>query len=63
MITFFRTIILAAPLAFIFSMVLNLKLTGVWWGIVIGNISGGIFAFIWARIYIKNLLAKQTKVL
>lgn len=62
-ITFFRTIILAAPLAFIFSVALGFKLTGVWWGIVIGNISGGIFAFIWARIYIKSLLAKQTKVL
>ncbi|MDH5186614.1 MAG: MATE family efflux transporter [candidate division WOR-3 bacterium] len=57
-ITIFRTIILVAPLAFIFSIVLNLKLTGVWWGIVIGNISGGIFAFFWARIYIKYLLAQ-----
>jgi putative MATE family efflux protein len=58
-ISIFRTIILAAPLAFVFSIPLNLKLPGVWWGIVAGNIIGGIIAFVWARIYVRGLLANN----
>jgi putative MATE family efflux protein len=54
-VTIFRTIVLAVPLAYLFALGLDFGLPGVWWGIVSGNIMGGIVAFIWARIYIRNL--------
>jgi putative MATE family efflux protein len=54
-VTIFRTIILAAPLAFTFSHVVHMGLPGVWWGIVTGNITGATTAFVWARLYIRNL--------
>ncbi len=54
-VTIFRTIILAAPLAFTFSLVVDMGLPGVWWGIVTGNITGATTAFVWARLYIRNL--------
>ncbi len=58
-VTIFRTVILAVPLAFIFSVTLSRGLPGVWWGITSGNILAGIIAFIWARFYIKSLRKTQ----
>ncbi|MBU7036410.1 MAG: MATE family efflux transporter [Theionarchaea archaeon] len=54
-VTIFRTIVLVAPLAFTFSLVLGMGLSGVWWGIVTGNITGGTTAFVWARMYVRGL--------
>ncbi|UCF71264.1 MAG: MATE family efflux transporter [candidate division WOR-3 bacterium] len=54
-ITMIRTIILVAPLAYIYADVLGMDLPGIWWGIVTGNTIGGIAAFTWARYLIKRL--------
>jgi len=61
-LTIIRTIVLAAPVAYLLAVTLNLKLPGVWWGIVTGNIIGGVAAYIWARIFIKSLLKKTPPV-
>jgi Na+-driven multidrug efflux pump len=29
---------------------------GIWWGIVFGNISGSLFAYLWAKLYISRLI-------
>ncbi|MCJ7581365.1 MAG: MATE family efflux transporter, partial [Candidatus Aminicenantes bacterium] len=57
--TLIRTIILAAPLAYFFAVSLDLKLKGVWWGIVFGNVFAGFIAFIWGRLFIRSLLKTQ----
>ncbi len=54
-VTIVRTVILAVIFAYLLSTVLGIGLTGVWWGMVIGNTGGGIFAFIWAKLYITRL--------
>ena len=59
-VTFIRTIVLSVPLAYIFSVFLGFKLTGVWWGIVTGNAIAGFIAFIWGRFFIHRLLKNPT---
>ncbi len=58
-VTIIRTIILATPLAWLFSTILFLDITGVWWGIVAGNLTGSFIAFTWAKIYIRKLLVPK----
>lgn len=57
-VTIIRTIILAAPLAYLFAVTLDLRLSGVWWGIVVGNMTGALIAFTWGRYFVRRLLAK-----
>ena len=59
-VTIFRTIILAAPLAWIFSTTFDLGLPGAWWGIVVANLTGSITAFTWGKLYIRKLMAIKT---
>jgi len=59
-VTLIRTIVLATPLAYIFAVILDIKLKGVWWGIVAGNVIAGFIAFIWGRIFIRRLLKTRT---
>ncbi|MEE8605869.1 MAG: MATE family efflux transporter [Candidatus Aminicenantaceae bacterium] len=56
-VTFIRTILLAVPLAYCFAVILELQLTGLWWGVVLGNSLGAIVAFTWGRIYVRRLKA------
>jgi Na+-driven multidrug efflux pump len=56
-VTFIRTILLAVPLAYCFAVILDFQLTGLWWGVVLGNSLGAIIAFTWGRIYISRLKA------
>jgi putative MATE family efflux protein len=56
-VTFIRTLLLSVPLAYCFSFILDLQLTGLWWGIVLGNSLGATIAFTWGRIYINRLRA------
>jgi Na+-driven multidrug efflux pump len=58
-VTIFRTVLLVTPLAYLFAITLRMNLPGIWWGIVIGNIAGATFAFIWARITIRRLKDKN----
>ncbi|WP_406661528.1 MATE family efflux transporter [Methanolobus sp. ZRKC3] len=53
--TIIRSLILAPLFAFLLGSRLDLGITGVWWGIVIGHIVGSLIPFIWARLYIAAL--------
>jgi len=54
-VTIFRTIILTLPLSWLLSITLGLGLTGAWWGMVIGNLSGSFTAFAWGKLHINKL--------
>jgi putative MATE family efflux protein len=55
-VTILRTIILILPLAWLFGVILGWGLPGAWWGLVVANIIGSAITFIWAKLYINNLL-------
>ncbi len=59
-VTIVRTVILAVTFAYLLSTVLGIGLTGVWWGMVIGNTGGSIIAFVWAKHYIARLNGEDT---
>jgi putative MATE family efflux protein len=61
-VTTVRTIILVVPLTYLFAILLNLQLPGIWWGIVIGNTIGAALAFAWARYTIKRLNSHDVSV-
>lgn len=50
-----RNMILVIIFAYILAIPLNMGERGVWWGIVAGDIVGGIVAYVWARFYIRRL--------
>lgn len=54
-LTVFRQLLFIAIFAYILAMTMNFGQQGVWWGIVAGDIAGGIVAYLWARLYISRL--------
>jgi putative MATE family efflux protein len=56
-ITILRNLVFIAIFAYLIGIVLGYGEHGIWWGIVAGDILGGIVSFIWARVYISRLLA------
>ncbi len=51
-----RNIVFIALFAYLLGFVFNMGEQGVWWGIVTGDILGGIVAYIWAHIAITRLI-------
>jgi Na+-driven multidrug efflux pump len=56
-LTVTRTILLTTPLAYGMAVVLDLQLTGLWWGIVFGNSVGAVISFLWGRYYVRMLMS------
>jgi putative MATE family efflux protein len=54
-LTVFRQLLFIAIFAYILAIALKLGQQGVWWGIVAGDIAGGIVAYVWARLYISRI--------
>lgn len=54
--TILRAIIFVPAFALFFAFNLGMGLTGIWWGMVVGNIMGSLFIFVWARVYVRKLL-------
>ncbi|MBI5458626.1 MATE family efflux transporter [Methanobacterium sp.] len=54
-LTVFRQLLFIAIFAYILAITLKLGQQGVWWGIVAGDIAGGIVAYVWARLYISRI--------
>ncbi|MCS7174827.1 MATE family efflux transporter [Pseudothermotoga sp.] len=54
-VTVFRTIILQVFFCWLFVNILHIGVSGVWWGIVIGNLTNAVVAFNWGRSVIKKL--------
>jgi putative MATE family efflux protein len=55
-INMLRDVVLITMMAFVLGMVLGLGQEGIWWGIVFGNISGSLLAYLWAKLYITRLI-------
>lgn len=51
-----RNMVFMATSAYLLGVVFGLGEHGVWYGIVIGDILGGIVGYIWVRIYISRLM-------
>jgi putative MATE family efflux protein len=57
-VTFLRTIIMQVFFSYLFGILLNFRLGGVWWGIVLGNVTAATIGFIWGKFTIKKLKTK-----
>jgi len=51
-----RNMVFMASAAYLLGVVFGFGEHGVWYGIVIGDILGGIVGYLWARIYIRRLM-------
>lgn len=58
-INLLRNLVFIAVFAYLFGFVLGIGEHGIWWGVVAGDIIGGLVGFSWARIYISRLLKYQ----
>ncbi|MDI6862175.1 MAG: MATE family efflux transporter [Pseudothermotoga sp.] len=58
-VTIFRTLIMQVFFCWLFVNVMKIGLEGVWWGIVIGNLTNAVVAFSWGKSIVRNL--KQNK--
>ncbi|MFC1770831.1 MATE family efflux transporter [Candidatus Margulisiibacteriota bacterium] len=59
-VTIVRSLILLIPLTLFFAYVLDLGLTGVWWGIVTANLTGASLSFLWTYTHINKMLKKKS---
>jgi len=59
--TLLRTVILVPIFALFFTHVLNLGLVGVWYALVVANLIGSVVSFTWCKLYIRNIMIKNTK--
>ncbi|MDD1724777.1 MAG: MATE family efflux transporter [Methanospirillum sp.] len=55
-INILRNLVFMATSAYLLGITFGFGEHGVWWGIVIGDILGGITGFFWARYYISKLI-------
>ena len=58
-ITPLRNLVFTAVFADLIGIVPGFGEHCIWWGIVAGDIFGGIVAFVWARVYISRLVTNQ----
>lgn len=55
-VTIIRTFVFQIPLAYILSVYTGWGVTGVWWGIVLGNVIATIFTFTWGYKTVNRIL-------
>lgn len=60
-VNLFRNLVFIAISAYALGIVLGLGEVGIWWGIVVGDILGGVFGYLWARLYIGRLIALEKR--
>ena len=56
-VSLLRNLLFIALSAYILGVVLGMGEHGVWWGIVIGDVLGGLLGYAWAWYYIRRLIA------
>lgn len=54
-----RNLLFIAVFAYVFGITMNYGEQGIWWGIVTGDIIGGLLGYTWARVYLSRLLKYQ----
>ncbi|QSZ67808.1 MATE family efflux transporter [Methanofollis aquaemaris] len=62
-VEFLRNLVFIALAVWVLGVVLGFGEVGVWWGIVAGNILGGIVGYLWARLYISRLIRQGSPAL
>lgn len=55
-VTILRTIVMTPLFAALFAFTFDMGNVGIWWGLVAGNGIGAIMAFIWAKLFLSELL-------
>lgn len=55
LVTLFRTVLMTPPMALLLAYPFGMGLEGVWYGIVVANLTGSAVSFSWARHYINHL--------
>jgi putative MATE family efflux protein len=58
-LTFMRSLVFAAVFAYLFAIPMGMGEQGVWWGIVAGEVAGGLLGFVWARLYLSKLEVQE----
>jgi putative MATE family efflux protein len=58
-VTIVRAVILGTILPAVFAIYFGMGISGVWWGLVGGNLIGSMIAFTWAVIYVRKLQAQK----
>ncbi|KAF5413678.1 MAG: Multidrug resistance protein MdtK [Candidatus Methanogaster sp.] len=58
-VSILRTLILTPIFAALFAFKFDMGLTGIWWGLVVANVTGSMVAFIWARLYVRGLTGRR----
>ena len=61
-LTIMRSLVFAAVFAFVFAILLGWGEKGVWWGMVVGEIAGGLLAFAWARYILHDWTSREVKI-
>ncbi len=59
--TMLRTMTLTPFFAIVFCTIFNSGLVGIWWAIVISNLTGSMVSYTWGKIYIRNLITTCKK--
>lgn len=59
--TLLRTIVLTVTLALVFVLIFDMGMVGIWWALVIGNLTGSIVSFIWGNLYIRKKIKLEKK--
>ena len=55
----FRSLILTTGITLLFAMTFGLEVLGIWWGIVVANVIGSVFVYVWTRYFIRNLMKQR----
>jgi Na+-driven multidrug efflux pump len=59
--TLLRTLVLTVILALVSVYVFNGGIVGIWWALVIANLTGSIISFSWGKIFVNSLLKSSIK--
>ena len=54
-----RNVLFIALFAGLLALTFGMGESGVWWGIMLGDIAGGLVAFGWAAVYVKRLIKRN----
>jgi putative MATE family efflux protein len=60
-INLLRSLVFNAVFAWMFAFTFNMGQAGVWWGIVVGDIVGGMVGYLWASMYLRRILKYEDK--
>jgi len=54
-VTLIRTVVLTPPFCILFAITWGMGLPGIWYGIVVGNLTGSLIAFVWGYHFVSKL--------